>query len=158
MALTSILIIWYNTHNSAYVKGPTQSRSSFKFSIGRHRDYRYYIAIDAKNHMCDIAYESLYFQNKIQLHNTRRYSRWHFFISEGIYTRADSRLAPSRWEPSLQSNAVSHWLGAILDSALYTIGQIFDRFCNLVCFVEISKILIEWNQWLGSYTNILFPK
>ena len=33
---------------------------------------------------------------------------------------ADSRLAPSQRETSLQSNAVSHWLGASLESALYT--------------------------------------
>ena len=32
--------------------------------------------------------------------------------------RADSRLAPSEWETSLQSNAISHWLGANLESAL----------------------------------------
>ena len=32
--------------------------------------------------------------------------------------RADSRLAPSQWETSLQSNAVSHWLGINLESAL----------------------------------------
>ena len=32
--------------------------------------------------------------------------------------RADSRLATSQWETSLQSNAVSHWLGANLESAL----------------------------------------
>ena len=32
--------------------------------------------------------------------------------------RAGSRLAPSQWETSLQSNAVSHWLGANLESAL----------------------------------------
>ena len=31
--------------------------------------------------------------------------------------RADPRLAPSQWETSLQSNAVSHWLGAIIESA-----------------------------------------
>ena len=30
---------------------------------------------------------------------------------------ADSRLVPSQWETSLQSNAVSHWLGANLESA-----------------------------------------
>ena len=35
------------------------------------------------------------------------------------YYRADSRLSPSQWETSLQSNAISHWLGAILESALY---------------------------------------
>ena len=34
--------------------------------------------------------------------------------------RADSRLAPNQWETSLQSNAVSHWLGANLESALST--------------------------------------
>ena len=32
--------------------------------------------------------------------------------------RADSKFAPSQWETSLQSNAVSHWLGANLESAL----------------------------------------
>ena len=31
--------------------------------------------------------------------------------------RADSWRAPSQWETSLQSNAVSHWLGANLESA-----------------------------------------
>ena len=31
---------------------------------------------------------------------------------------ADSRFAPSQWETSLQSNTVSHWLGAKLGSAL----------------------------------------
>ena len=35
-----------------------------------------------------------------------------------LLDRADSRLAPSQWETSLQSNAVSHWLGASLESAL----------------------------------------
>ena len=35
--------------------------------------------------------------------------------------RADSRLAPNQWETSLQSNAVSHWLGANLESALLCI-------------------------------------
>ena len=33
-------------------------------------------------------------------------------------TRADFWLAPSQWETSLQSNTVSHWLGANLQSAL----------------------------------------
>ena len=31
---------------------------------------------------------------------------------------ADSRFAPSQWETSLQSNAVSHWLSANLESAI----------------------------------------
>ena len=32
---------------------------------------------------------------------------------------ADSNFAPSQWETSLQSNAVSHWLGTNLESALW---------------------------------------
>ena len=35
--------------------------------------------------------------------------------------RADSRFAPSQWETSLQSNTVSHWLGADLESAMYQV-------------------------------------
>ena len=45
-------------------------------------------------------------------------SRWGII---GLQIRADSRLAPSQWKTSLQSNAVSHWLGANLESALHII-------------------------------------
>ena len=38
--------------------------------------------------------------------------------------RADSRLAPSQWEMSLQSNAISHLRGANLESALYMFSDI----------------------------------
>ena len=43
-----------------------------------------------------------------------------FILSEVNFTvnRADSRLAPSQWETSLQSNLVSHWLGANLELVL----------------------------------------
>ena len=34
------------------------------------------------------------------------------------YMQADSRFAPSQWEKMLQSNVVSHWLRASLESAL----------------------------------------
>ena len=36
----------------------------------------------------------------------------------------DCRLAPSQWETPLQSNAVSHWLGANLESALWDISRV----------------------------------
>ena len=38
---------------------------------------------------------------------------------------ADSRLAPSQWETSLQSNAVSHWLGPNLESTLLISSYLF---------------------------------
>ena len=40
--------------------------------------------------------------------------------------RADSRLAPNKWETSLQSNAVSHWLDANPESALNMTHQLHD--------------------------------
>ena len=33
-------------------------------------------------------------------------------------SRAETRIAPSQWEMSLQSNAISHWLGTNLESTL----------------------------------------
>ena len=38
-----------------------------------------------------------------------------------MHIRADSRLAPSQWETSLQSNTISHWLVANLESALHMV-------------------------------------
>ena len=51
-------------------------------------------------------------------------------IIQAIY-RIDSRFAPSQWETVLQSNTVSHWLGANLDSALtydYTVQILWKAF------------------------------
>ena len=48
--------------------------------------------------------------------------------------RADSRLAPSQWDTSLQSNAISHWLGANLESALsILIGRSSKTTDNYFC-------------------------
>ena len=58
--------------------------------------------------------------------------------------RADSRLAPSQWETALQSNAVSYWLGANLESALR----------RWICTC-ISYLLQYWNRTgsLNSFTR-----
>ena len=40
------------------------------------------------------------------------------YLNQYWISRADSRFAPSQRERLLQSNAVSHWLGANLESAL----------------------------------------
>ena len=59
--------------------------------------------------------------------------------------RAESRLAPSQWETSLQSNAVSHWLGAHLESAqlctcILTISQISAWYQGNFCTKEHAWI------------------
>ena len=38
-----------------------------------------------------------------------------------IYSRADSRFTPSQWEITLLCNDLSHWLGASLESTLYSL-------------------------------------
>ena len=58
----------------------------------------------------------------LEMHN---WGRWQL-----IY-RADSRFEPSQWETSLQSNAVSHWLGTSLESAL-SYGRILQLFFLLI--------------------------
>ena len=59
-----------------------------------------------------LLYMSLKFTDvRLQLH-----------LGAGKY-RADSRLALSQWQTSLQSNAASHWLGANLESALWVYLQ-----------------------------------
>ena len=44
---------------------------------------------------------------------------FHLLFTKEIWYRTDSRLGPNQWETSLQSNAISHWLGAELESALW---------------------------------------
>ena len=58
---------------------------------------------------------------------------------------ADSRLAPRQWETSLQSNTVSHWLGANLESALKYIHK----------FLEIRE-MTSWNGNTSRITNPLW--
>ena len=59
--------------------------------------------------------------------------------------RADPRVVPSQWETSLQSNAVSHWLGANLESAL-------DHGPNPVELL-ITGIEKNWNFNFDNATN-----
>ena len=54
-----------------------------------------------------------------------QFSQWQF--------RADSRLALSQWETSLQSNTVPHWLGANLESALWF------SYVRIVCILKLSN-------------------
>ena len=68
------------------------------------------------------------------------------------YCRADSRFEPSQWETSLQSNAVSHWLGANLESAL----------CNLAGFytpADSWMLLFAKGTTINTHVNVnLIPR
>ena len=69
-------------------------------------------------------------------------------------SRVDSRLAPSQWETSLQSNTVSHWLGTNLESAL---GQGHVRWISVNSQSDVSQLIfIELNEnFVSSTTDVL---
>ena len=57
-----------------------------------------------------------------------------------IFLKDDSRLPPSQWEMSLQSNAVSHWLGINLDSALFFVLCM----CISIQYTSVRVFLTPW--------------
>ena len=52
--------------------------------------------------------------------------------------RTDSRFAPSQWETSLQSKAVSHWLGVNLESTLCLHPHLIAQF-RLIIRLQIPS-------------------
>ena len=64
------------------------------------------------------AYMNAYYSYPCLLKNIWMFKPFDKDRLSNIY-RIASRLAPSQWETSLLSNAVSHWLGANLESNLY---------------------------------------
>ena len=70
--------------------------------------------------------------------------------------RADSMFEPSQWGTPLQSNAVSHWLGTNLESALHYICWIlsyhtdFDGLMHGAQLTSVSELCFMW------YRAILF--
>ena len=80
----------------------------------------------------------------------------------------DSRLLPSQWEMSLQSDPVSHWLGTNLESALhpypraaYSMHIVSMKFCtchNSSAVVACAKF--DWFIAIGVLTSnyLWYPK
>ena len=65
--------------------------------------------------------------------------------------RGDSRFTPSQWETSLQSNAVSHWLGANLESSLKFVLSLV----HIGCYCRSPKLIIM-NYLKHPYPAIVF--
>ena len=66
--------------------------------------------------------------------------------------RADSWLAPSQWKTPLQSNAVSHWLGANLKS---TLGVLSVR---IQLFRSNSNVTKPFNYPLSQFSRNLLKR
>ena len=106
----------------------TNPRKIFNSCIISHFDIKICV-------QCIITYQGPggYLKKAIELRNLRalKYSTLYEIVSFNVWVtyyvwnlisvlswvRADSRFVPSQWETSIQSNAVSHWLGANLESA-----------------------------------------
>ena len=75
-------------------------------------------------------------------------SIWDIIIE--IYYRDDSRLAPIQWRTSLQSKAVSRWLGPNLESVLYYI-----QIC-WIC-VHLTIFYPTFQQFAGRRVRFIRP-
>ena len=74
-------------------------------------------------------------------------------VSNSIF-RADSRLVPSQWETLLQSNAISHWLGAYLESTLIlymhnilNMGTIYEYLICLLTQDNVTTALLIFMEF-----------
>ena len=67
--------------------------------------------------------------------------------------RGDIRFAPSQWETSLQSNAVSHWLGADLESVLTMYSGASVTPCSFQCSVPMSTLHVLTQKEGDDYYN-----
>ena len=74
--------------------------------------------------------------------------------------RADSRFVPSQWETLLQSNAIPHWLGANLESAVllldhgWLMGQEID---SSYASTDQAEAAMEINMMIVRNTHALLP-
>ena len=92
-----------------------------------------------------------FFGDHVHSGEFQTYHRTNIYVIKSIHSnvtpimyRADSTLAPSQWETSLQSNAVSHWLGANPQSADSRLAPSNER-----RRYKITPSLIGWVQILN---------
>ena len=73
--------------------------------------------------------------------------------------RAGSRFVPSQWETPLQSNSVSHWLGANIESALYPYGPrgLWSVTAQVALFHGSPRSFID-NPYALDTISIMFTK
>ena len=66
-----------------------------------------------------------------------------------LWYMADSRVVPSQWETSLQSNAISHWLGTNLKSTLWYMVAACENYPShprQVAVDTIKNLNLHWND------------
>ena len=78
---------------------------------------------------------------------------WYLYpLGFADYHRADSRFAPSQWETALLCNAVSHWLGASLESALKQIQIVNSPLLKLQFSISVYYLCKYMSLWQDMMT------
>ena len=75
------------------------------------------------------------FNHTVNTRQSASHNNWDLIQLNPVTTwqcRADSRFAPSQWEMVLLCNAVSHWLGASLESSL----SVFSKYSHINGLVQ----------------------
>ena len=81
--------------------------------------------------------------------------RRHWFRLRLLCIRADHMFAPSQWETALQSNDVSHWLGANLESALCIIvSDSVPGYYWYPCWLTVNWIVTNSINWMNYNENV----
>ena len=70
------------------------------------------------------------------------------------YFRTDFRSASSQWETSIQSNAISHWQGTSLESALYFICTFIFAICITLGHCDDAGVGIYYRFYLNVKTCV----
>ena len=103
----------YNNDDMAFQK--SQIYMDLNFTIKKTADVK---AADSQQHNWVDCMKYICFQVIIFFFHFEYWWKLTRSYGNGRVKRGDSRLAPSQWETSLQSNAFSHWLGTNLESFL----------------------------------------
>ena len=81
--------------------------------------------------------------------------RRHWFRLRLLCIRADHKFAPSQWETALQSNDVSHWLGANLESALCIIvSDSVPEYYLYSCWLTANWTVNNNINWMNYNQNM----
>ena len=78
-----------------------------------------------------------------------------------VFIRADSRFAPNQWETSLQSNAVSLWLGVKprikpVYVYIYRPYNLYYECMNVTrCPIDVTYVSVQFSDpWAGQYKAV----
>ena len=134
-SVTPSLIVWAHIQNDPC----TLTNIGLKGNTGHSITWWWLLYFIKLLSLSTLGYSQRYIPSQASVTNMGLLEEYWPFRLQGY--RADSRSAPSQWEMSLQSNTVSNWLAANLESALgISLHEITLRWMS----VELIHISQHW--------------